>query len=739
MKRKEFIQKSLMAASGVYLASNFISCSDDDDVIIQRIIKEKEKQFTKKGFEHGIASFDPTDSQVIIWTRYSVKNPSKVSISWQIASDKVFKNVIRSGEVETNAERDYTIAVEVQELDPGQKLYYRFMQLEDEAISDIGETITFPKDPQRLSLAVCCCSNYPAGYFNVYHAMAKSNAEVVIHLGDYIYEYGKGGYGTTKYTNSMNRHNHPEHEILSLKDYRDRYKLYRSDEDLKLVHQKKPFICVWDDHEVANDAYKSGAGNHQPEEGDYQNRKQAAIQAYSEYIPVRTKDKNKIYRSFTFGSLVNLIMLDTRIIGRDEQLHYDQFIEPGDSRDSIDIDQLKKALNDPSRGCLGSEQLSWLGGQLNSSASWQVIGNQVLMGKMMLPEKLLIKLLDLINLVKKDHSLKVKDIEDFANVLATDLLIKIIYEYTEEGEKRSKGEKLLELYEKYPDFCETAAGYKDHSFRLKLTKKDRELLDKDLDKDEKRKLTPNVREKITAFRDEQYPDLMKELRKEMEILNKIDEDLRAFIFDQKRIIQLTTLVDEGKPHLFAAIMFMSTDYSPGFDDDPDFGPYLGFFIAKQPYILDIIKPEHDKRFNERLVPYHLDSWDGYSAEREKVLNLFESKNVVVLSGDSHNAWCNKLVNKDGKEVCKEFGTSSVSSPGIGEYLDGIHIPGIKEIFKKCLELLVDSVEYVDVERRGYLKATFTHGGADIQYLFVDNILSKQYNVMNELIKTVTKK
>ena len=136
-------------------------------MIIQRIIrkKEEEKQFTKKDFEHGVGSFDPTDSQVIIWTRYSVKNASKISISWQIASDKAFKNIIRSGKADTDVSRDYTVSVEVQELEAGQKLYYRFMQLEENAISEVGETLTFTKDPSEVKMAVCSCSNYPAGFF----------------------------------------------------------------------------------------------------------------------------------------------------------------------------------------------------------------------------------------------------------------------------------------------------------------------------------------------------------------------------------------------------------------------------------------------------------------------------------------------------------------------------------------------------------------------------------------------
>jgi len=746
MKRKEFIQKSLLAAGGVYLASNFISCSDDDDVIVQRIVKKKEeeKQFTKKGFEHGVGSFDPTDSQVIIWTRYSVKNASKVSISWQIASDEAFKNVIRSGKADTDVSRDYTVSVEVQELEAGQKLYYRFMQLEENAISEVGETLTFPKDPSEVKMAVCSCANYPAGFFNVYNAVAKSSADVVLHLGDYIYEYGKGGYNTTKYTSSLNRHYYPEHEILSLQDYRDRYKQYRSDEDLKLAHQKKPFICVWDDHEVANDAYKDGAGNHQSDEGSYQVRKQAAIQAYSEYIPVRTKDKSKIYRTFTFGNLVNLIMLDTRLYARSEQLHYSDFTIKGTSRDAIDMVKLGAALKDPSRGCLGSEQFSWLENQLNHNASWQVIGNQILMGKMMLPEKLLIFLQGIIDKAKHGHSLKPDDVKDFVQTLAKYLLYKLVYE-------RKFTQKLNELYSNNPNFTKSFGCY----FNTPLTGKETaevkkvvnycERLKKKYGKkykpDEKQSknciLSDSIYRKISDNRSKQFPELVKALKEEKKILDKIPKPLMDYIikYAVEKVTQLESLITPVE------FYFMTGDI--------DFGSFACFFcsVAGQKITLDYIISEYEKWFGKgfdkehRLVPYHLDSWDGYYAEREKVLNLFKGKgnDVVVLSGDSHNSWHNKLVTESGEEVGNEFGGTSVTSPGIGEYLNSIPVPEIKQIFGQCLELLVEDVRYVDTDKRGWMQANFTHGGCDVEYHYVDTILSKEYNIIMGPIKNLTKK
>ncbi|GLB51786.1 alkaline phosphatase [Neptunitalea chrysea] len=382
--RREFIYRSLLATGGVMLSANFISCKNDDDTAPSGSIPE---DLTENNFDYGVASFDPTSSQVIIWTRYTTE-ASSVAITWQISTDENFEDILRSGEVTTTADRDYTIAVEVQELDPSQKLYYRFIQIDDETVSPVGETITFPENASEVTIAICSCSNFPAGLFNVYKEMANSNADVIVHLGDYIYEYGEGEYGTNDYTTALGRTHSPSNELLELTDYRTRYKQYRSDSNLQLAHQKKPFICVWDDHEVANDTYQNGAENHQSDEGSFDNRKAAAIQAYSEYIAVRTEDAAKIYRSFNIGNLINLIMLDTRIIGRDKQLSYYDYLN---ADGSINAAGFQSDLYDTNRTVLGTEQRAWFLNELSSSATtWQVVGQQVLMGKMLIPMELLL-------------------------------------------------------------------------------------------------------------------------------------------------------------------------------------------------------------------------------------------------------------------------------------------------------------------------------------------------------------
>ncbi|GGB66244.1 alkaline phosphatase [Flavobacterium suaedae] len=385
--RRSFIQKSLLAAGGIILAPNFISCSNDDDNNTNPAPVNPDG-FTQKNFNQGVASFEPSSSSVIIWTRY---NRAGATIIWEVATDENFENILRNGELVTDSFRDNTLAVELTELDADQKLYYRFMSAEDEAISVTGETITLPVNASSVKLAVCSCSNYQAGLFNVYDAMANSEADIIVHLGDYLYEYGAGGYGATAENAFLNRDHEPAGEMLSLEDYRTRYKQYRSDVSLQLAHQKKPFICVWDDHEIANDTYKDGAENHtEATEGSFEVRKQYALQAYSEFLPFsRTDESNNelIYRTVNIGNLVNLVMLDTRVIARDKQLDMTNYYTAG----GFDAVSFQNDLTNPERTLLGATQRNWAISQITSSAAkWQVLGQQVLMGKMHVPAEMLL-------------------------------------------------------------------------------------------------------------------------------------------------------------------------------------------------------------------------------------------------------------------------------------------------------------------------------------------------------------
>ncbi|MFD2570100.1 alkaline phosphatase D family protein [Spirosoma soli] len=386
IKRRAFIEKSALGVGGLIFSTVLVgSCTDHQG--------PNPNDPNQQGrFDYNVASFDPTDNQIILWTRITPANDAspKVTLTYQLATDNAFNSVVKTEMVDAAAADDFTVSIDISGLASNTKYFYRFTITNTAVTSPVGETKTLPKGAElgEVKLAVCSCSNYPYGLFNVYGAMANSEADVVLHLGDYIYEYGQGQYGTSANTNALGRAHQPANEILSLSDYRTRYKQYRSDPQLQLAHQKKPFICVWDDHELTNDAYKDGAQNHQPNEGDFNVRKANALKAYHEYIGVRTQIDAQIYRSFTFGNILDLHMLDTRIIGRDKQLDYSSYFT---SNGQLNAAAFQQAWLDPNRTILGKEQLAWLGGALAAGrATWQVLGQQVLMAKMFVPAELLV-------------------------------------------------------------------------------------------------------------------------------------------------------------------------------------------------------------------------------------------------------------------------------------------------------------------------------------------------------------
>ena len=386
IKRRDFLKSALLASGGILLAPVVTACRNAEELLG---FTPAPDGLTNKNFDFGVASFDPTANSVIIWSRYN----NAAEINWEISKSSDFKDLVNAGTVNAEAAHDFSIAIEVQNLPSHSKFYYRFYNKATKDVSVVGETITLPSKSDganEVKLAVASCSNYPAGYFNVYKEMANSDADVIVHLGDYIYEYAPGQYGTNSFTAAAGRAHKPEKELITLEDYRGRYKQYRSDKHLQLAHQKKPFICVWDDHEIANDTYVNGAQNHQANEGSFEARKAAALQAYSEFIPLKTGKDVRIYRSFDFGNIISLHMLDTRVIARSKQLTYADYISAtGEFNEPL----FKSHLFDRSRKLLGDEQTSWLQKQLNgSSAKWQVLGQQVLMTKMLIPAEMLLLL-----------------------------------------------------------------------------------------------------------------------------------------------------------------------------------------------------------------------------------------------------------------------------------------------------------------------------------------------------------
>lgn len=313
----------------------------------------------KKPFYHSVASGDPLATSVIIWTRVTPDNISEVPVKWAISMNLAMENPVKSGTITTNATRDYTVKIDVKGLAANTTYYYQFEALSGKSV--IGRTKTTGVDDQSaVKLAVVSCSNYEAGYYNAFARIAeKDDLSAVVHLGDYIYEYQPGGYGDP----SLDRKHLPAKEIISLSDYRTRYAQYRLDKDFQKVHQMHPFITIWDDHEVANNVYKEGAQNHQPEDGDFMTRKEAAKQAYFEWLPVRDNAAKDIYRTVRFGNTVDLIMLDERLTGRTYPV------------DSVSQSEFEAA----DRTMLGAKQLAWFKNELKTSdATWKVIGNQVI-------------------------------------------------------------------------------------------------------------------------------------------------------------------------------------------------------------------------------------------------------------------------------------------------------------------------------------------------------------------------
>ncbi|WP_087087447.1 alkaline phosphatase D family protein [Acinetobacter pittii] len=559
ISRRELIQKSLFGFGALSLPVAFTGCNDGSD---------DESPEAQADFLHGVASGDPLQDKVILWTRLTpVDLSASLKVTWEIATNDQFNQNLKTGMVQTTKTDDFTVKVDAIGLQAGTTYYYRFRF--GSKISPVGQTKTLPISTNKVSFAVCSCSNYPAGYFYVYREMAKQNVDVVIHLGDYIYEYGADGYATedaVKLGRTLPSDNNKE--IIKLDDYRKRYSLYRQDKDLQAAHQRHPFIVIWDDHELANDTWRDGAENHQDNEGSFSTRKLEALQAYFEWMPIRpvsSTDHLNIYRQFNFGSLVQLTMLDTRIIARDKQLEYKDYM----TASGLDAQKFQTDLTDPKRTLMGYTQRDWLVDKLKqSTAIWNVVGQQVLMSKMWIPAELLASL----------------------------------------GQITSGGTS-----------SDTLA-----------------------------KMTAQITELVT----------------------------------------LKLRLEQGDPTLTV----------------------------------------QEKARVTTLVPYNLDAWDGYYAEREFVYGKLAefNKKIIVLAGDTHNAWTSYLYSQKGEYVGVELATSSVSSPGLEKYLS-IPLAQLQQ-FEFAFTTLIDELAYCNLNQRGYLMVTLDDEQVQSDWIFVDSIKNAEYKV-----------
>ncbi|MFJ9587104.1 alkaline phosphatase D family protein [Streptomyces acidicola] len=320
-------------------------------------------------FLHGVASGDPLPDGVLLWTRVTPVPEAvpgsglgpDVEVSWTVALDKAFTTVVAKGSTTAFAATDHTVKADIRGLTPATDYWFRFSAGGTD--SPAARTRTAPAADAAvasLRFGVVSCANWEGGHFAAYrHLATRGDLDAWLHLGDYIYEYGTGEYGTR---DTVVRPHAPAHEILTLADYRTRHGRYKTDADLQTLHAAAPVIAIWDDHEIANDAWSGGAENHtEGAEGTWAARRSAAKQAYFEWMPVRPATAGTTYRRLRFGKLADLSLLDLRSF-RSQQ------VSVGDGQ-----------VDDPDRTITGRAQLDWLKAGLKSSdTTWRLVGNSVM-------------------------------------------------------------------------------------------------------------------------------------------------------------------------------------------------------------------------------------------------------------------------------------------------------------------------------------------------------------------------
>ncbi|MFF3337401.1 alkaline phosphatase D family protein [Streptomyces flavidovirens] len=352
-------------------------------------------------FLHGVASGDPLPDGVLLWTRItptpeavpgSGKGPD-VTVNWEVAEDRGFSKTVARGTTTARAATDHTVKVDVRGLDQATAYYFRFTA--GDAVSPAARTRTAPAADAAtpgVRFGVVSCANWESGYFSAYrHLAARTDLDAVLHLGDYLYEYATGGYPKPPY---VVRQHEPAHEILTLADYRTRHGKYKTDADLQALHATHPVIAIWDDHEMANDAWSGGAENHTPgAEGEWSARVAAAKQAYFEWMPVRASTEGTVYRRLRFGRLADLHLLDLRSF-RSQQA------KTGSG-----------SVDDPERTLTGRAQLDWLkSGLASSDAAWKLVGTSVMISPVAfgsVPAHLLEPLAELMGLPKEGLAVNV--------------------------------------------------------------------------------------------------------------------------------------------------------------------------------------------------------------------------------------------------------------------------------------------------------------------------------------------
>jgi alkaline phosphatase D len=365
--RRAFLSTTLMAAGASVLPA-------------RRLLRAAESfRFSENPFTLGIASGYPTPDSMVLWTRLAPSPlepgggmpPEVIPVDWAIATDEHMRAVVQHGTTYATPDWAHSVHVEPSGLDPGRAYWYRFESGGER--SPIGRTRTAPTygaPLERLKLGLVCCQHYEQGYYTAYRHMLADDLDLIVHVGDYIYE----GNSVKKVRN----HNMPV--AFTLDDYRARHALYRGDHDLANAHAATPWLLIWDDHDVAND-YANDVSEEDDDPQLFLARRAAAYQAYYEHMPlprwaVPSGPAMRLYATRAFGDLASIVLLDQR------QYRSPEACPPLGRAGGHRVDEAKcPELDDPHRTMLGGRQEAWAQGQLLSSQTrWNLLAQGTLMG-----------------------------------------------------------------------------------------------------------------------------------------------------------------------------------------------------------------------------------------------------------------------------------------------------------------------------------------------------------------------